>query len=177
MFQRIPKSIWVGTLCSAIVLGIVSGIAYPQNTLETAIPLEFGWLYLLVSPQFHFGFASLTHVPVWLALLTHFYYPLAALVIAACVVWTARRTGKRLDALLIAGLLACGSTLICMLVGLVAPSLNSNGTVYLVGPAGLVLLNLLFSSVLGWGVGCLILILWREMDYVAMSVRGFRRKA
>ena len=120
MFQRIPKSIWFGTLFSAIVLGIVSGIAYPQNTLATAIPLEFGWLYLPFSLSSS-SVDSLTHTPEWLILLTTFYYPLAALVMAACVVWTVRSTGKRLDALLIAGLLACGSALVCILVGLIAP--------------------------------------------------------
>jgi hypothetical protein len=156
MFQRIPKSIWIGALFCTIALGIVPGIAYPQNTFVTALPLSIGWLYLPLALS-NYGIDYLTHVPEWLVLLINFYYPLAALVIAACAVWTMRITGKRRDALLVAGLLACGSTLVCMLVGLVAPRLNSNGTEYMVGPAVLVLLNLLFSALLGWCAGCLII--------------------
>jgi hypothetical protein len=162
MFQRIPKSIWFGTLFSTIVLGIVPGIAFPQNTISLAIPLIIGWLYLPLS-LFGSSVDYLTHVPEWLVLLTRLYYPLTALVMAACVIWTVRSTGKKLDALLMAGLLACGSTVVCMLVGLVAPSLNSNGTYYSVGPVVPILLNLLFSAVLGWGAGCLILRLRRGM--------------
>lgn len=160
MFQHVPKSIWLGTLFSAIALGTVSGIAFPQNAFDITAVLIFGWLIPLLATSsdlnFNFNYVSPSHTPMWLELLTSFYYPLVALVMAACVVWTLRRTGKRLDALLIAGLLACASTLVCMLVGLVAPSLNSNGTYYSVALAGAVWLNLLFSAVLGWGAGYLI---------------------
>jgi hypothetical protein len=159
MSQRMPKSLWLVTLLIAVVLGMIPGMALPQNTLTTAIPLLFGWLILPFVP-FATG-VDPTHVPEWLKWLTFLYYPLAMLVMAACASWTVRSTGRRRQALLIVGVVASISTLVCIPVSMMAPSLNTNG-IYnpvFVEPIQSILpvwLNMLFSAGLGWCLGCLI---------------------
>lgn len=156
MTQRIPTRIWLVTLFCAVVLGIVSGIALPQNTITIAIPLLFGWLALPVWFVMS-GVDYLSHVPGWLVLLVRMYYPLSLLLSFACSYWTMRSTGRRRQALLVGGSLACVSALVTISVSLFAPSLNSNGLSS--GSIGMILpvwLNLLFSAGLGWCIGCLL---------------------
>jgi hypothetical protein len=156
MSKRVPKSIWLVTLLIAVVLGILVGIALPQNALTTTIPLVFGWLLLPFVRWSSPGVDYVTHVPPWLLWLVIFYYPLVMLMASACAYWTLWSTGRRRQALLVVGLLACVSTLVCVPVSLGAPSLNSNGTFFALTLILPVWLNLLFSAGLGWCIGCLI---------------------
>ena len=156
MSQRVPTRIWLVTLFCAVVLGIVPGIALPQNTITTAIPLLLGWLALPVWFALP-GIDYVTHIPEWLGWLVRLYYPLAMLLAFACAYWTMRSTERRRKALLVVGSLACVSVLVSIPVSLFAPSLNSNGIIS--GSAGMILpvwLNLLFSAGLGWCIGCLL---------------------
>lgn len=180
MSKRVPTSIWLVTLLSGVVLGILLGIALPQNTIPIGLALILGWLVLplvlshpgVSPPDVHspLGVDYVSLIPLWLQWLVLLYYPLAMLVASICAYWILWSTGKKGQALLAVGLLACVSTLVCVPVSLVAPSLTKNGT-YFVLPDILrdtnathfalleilaVWLNLLFSSGVGWCIACLI---------------------
>jgi hypothetical protein len=159
MLKRVPKSIWLVTVLIAVVLGILVGIALPQNALTTTIPLIVGWLLLpfVRWPITGIDFVDyVTHVPAWLLWLIFFYYPFAMLMASVCAYWTLWSTGRKRQALQVVGLLACVSALVSIPVSLVAPSLNSNGTFFALVLVIPVWLNLLFSAGLGWCIGCLI---------------------
>ncbi|WP_220198291.1 hypothetical protein [Ktedonospora formicarum] len=158
MSKRIPKSIWLITLFVAVVLGILVGIALPQNTFITLFPLVFGWVFLPSIGWSLPGVDEVTHVPQWFLWLVVFYYPLATLIASVCAYWTLWATENRRQALLVVGLFVCVSILVCVPVSLVAPSLNSNGTTFAVSLTTIipVVLNLLFSAGLGWCIGWLI---------------------
>lgn len=161
MPQDMRKYAWlIIPLLVALLVGIVLGIALPQNSITMALPVLLGWLFLPISlaALFNGNYVDyVTHVPWWLVRLVMLSYPLAALTASACTYWMLHGVWKRGQALLCVVLLACISTLACILVSMLAPSFNSNGT--MAATPGLVLpvwANLLFSAVLGWGIGCLI---------------------
>ncbi len=160
MSKRLPKFIWLVTLLIAVVLGIVPGLALPQNSLSTSIPFIFGWLFLLVSQPFAPAVDTVTHVPAWFIWLIRFYYPFALLMASICAYWTLLRTGRKRQALLVVGLLGAATALVCIPVSMIAPSLNNNGTSFTVGlilPVWLgVVANLLVSAGLGWCIASLI---------------------
>lgn len=160
MPQDMRKYAWlVIPLLVALVVGIVLGIAIPQNSFNTAIPLFGGWLFLPYSLSVLTGqyIDHTTHVPTWLIQLILLSYPLAALV-AVGSTWGLRSAWKKGRALLWALALACVSVVVSIPVSLLAPSLNDNGLMATT-PVPLFLAvwaNLLFSALLGWGIGCLI---------------------
>ncbi|HLZ60233.1 MAG TPA: hypothetical protein VKR06_25055 [Ktedonosporobacter sp.] len=160
MSKRLPPSIWLVTLLIAVILGIVPGLALPQNALSTGIALLFGWLFLLASLPFAPGVDYVTHIPEWFAWLILLYYPFVLLMASVCAYWTMLLTGRKRQALLVVGLLAAATALVCIPVSLIAPSLNSNGTSFTVGlilPVWLgVVANLLVSAGLGWCIASLI---------------------
>ena len=165
MSKHVPKSIWLVTLLMAVILGIVAGIALPQNAFPT-LPIVVGWALLpFIFAAISGGYImwpavdSVSHVPVWLQWLVLLYYPLAMLMASACAYWTLWSTGRGRQALLVVGLLAGVSALVCVPVGLVAPSLNSNGTLFALSLtlSPFVLLNLVVSAGLGWCLAWLIL--------------------
>lgn len=160
MSKHLPKSIWLVTLFSAVVLGIVSGIALPQNSLGTYYSFLLGWLFLLVSQPFAPAVDPVTHIPAWFIWLIRFYYPFALLMSIVCAYWTLLLTGRKRQALLVVGLLVGVSALVCIPVSMIAPALNSNGTSFalpLILPVWLgMLANLLVSAGLGWCIASLI---------------------
>ncbi|GHO74788.1 hypothetical protein KSD_25590 [Ktedonobacter sp. SOSP1-85] len=159
MLQDMRKYAWlIIPLLVALIVGIVLGIAIPQNSLNTAIPLLGGWLFLPYSLSVFNGqyIDYTTHVPTWLIQLIFLSYVLAMLV-AVGSTWGLRRTWKKSRTLLWALVMACVSVLVSIPVSLLAPSLNDNGI--MITPALVffaVWANLLFSALLGWGIGCLI---------------------
>lgn len=161
MAEKLSKSSWLMLpLFIAILLGIGLGVALAQNSMNTAIPLLVGWLFFpsSLSALFSADYVDhVTHVPGWLIRFILLSYPLAMLTASACTYWMLQSTWKRRQALLCVVLLACVSALICIPIGMLAPSFNSNGTMAVTPVLVLpVWLNLLFSAVLGWGIGCLI---------------------
>lgn len=159
MSEKLLKSIWLAVpLFIAILIGIVLGIAIPQNSLNTAIPLLGGWLFLPYSLSVFTGsyIDHTSHVPTWLIQLIFLSY-LLAMFAAVGSTWGLRSTWKKRQALLWVMVLACVSVLVSVPVSMLAPSLNSNGV--MTAPFAVFLAvwaNLLFSAMLGWGIGCLI---------------------
>ncbi len=128
-----PFSLAPATL--SILLGIPMGIAVAQNTLETAIPMMLGWIFLplalahgaltLPPPD-----TSVTQVPYWLVLLVAYYYPLAALLTAFPIYLTQRYTGTKRPAWSSIGLLMILIGMVSLITCLLSPSFNRNGTVF-----------------------------------------------
>jgi len=96
MSQRVPKSIWVVTVLTAVILGVWPGIVLAQENYTGFVAL-IGWfafplgIYQLLTGQFRFD--SLAQFQ-WLMSLA---YPFAMLGYSTCAYWTIRRTGIMRD--------------------------------------------------------------------------------
>src|SRR5690242_211712 len=158
MTARHLFSFWLTPATLGILLGVPLGIAVAQNTLETAISMMLGWIFLpltlahgtLPPPD-----TSVTQVPYWLVLLVTYYYPLAALLTAFPFYLTQRYTGTKRPAWRSLGLLMIMIGIVSLITCLLSPSFTSNGTVF-PGVLGVAWINVLVSVTLGWGLASLI---------------------
>ena len=162
MSQRFPKSIWVVTVLTAVILGVWPGIVLAQENYTGFVAL-IGWfafplgIYQLLTGQFRFD--SLAQFQ-WLMSLA---YPFAMLEYSACAYWTIRRTGIMRKGLIVVVIAAFVSTLVTIPVAMIAMSIIQHMSVgffglflgYLpaLGMHAIILIHLLISAVLGWLIG------------------------
>jgi hypothetical protein len=162
MSQRFPKSIWVVTVLTAVILGVWPGIVLAQENYTGFVAL-IGWfafplgIYQLLTGQFRFD--SLAQFQ-WLMSLA---YPFAMLGYSACAYWTIRRTGIMRKGLIVVVIAAFVSTLVTIPVAMIAMSIIQHMSVgffglflgYLpaLGMHAIILIHLLISAVLGWLIG------------------------